>query len=310
MGRMHFIFLMVFIFLGFGTAYSQEKAPRDGRINSNDWDQIHILEDTLGVLGYATLNDSADITRMAACHKLIPMLVKALKFENSFHYKFDRLHTISIQYAPDSSFRIFTWQLYVNKDDYRYFGAIQMNTPALKLFALSDRSMKVEDPENEILSPEKWYGSLYYNIREFKSGKEKKYLLFGYDAFSYWEKRKIIDVLSFKDGQPVFGAPVFVTKEPEKNFTKNRFVLQYSSEASARLNYDEEMKMIVYDHMEAMATERGVILVPDGTYEAYEYSKGVWKHIDKLENTIMDTPPIPMPVLDANKKDIFGKDKH
>ena len=64
--------------------------------------------------------------------------VRALTVKNSFYYPFDSLLTISKLYAPDSSFRIFTWQLM--KDDYMYLqkGAIQMRTAdgSLKLYPL------------------------------------------------------------------------------------------------------------------------------------------------------------------------------
>ena len=42
------------------------------------------------------------------------MFVRALVSKNSFYYPFDSLVTISKLYAPDSSFKIFTWQLVIN----------------------------------------------------------------------------------------------------------------------------------------------------------------------------------------------------
>ncbi|MCB0546903.1 MAG: hypothetical protein KDD19_04895, partial [Phaeodactylibacter sp.] len=122
------------------------------------------MEDTLALLAYAVIHDSLPEHRFGACREMIPKLVKALKVEHSFQYPFERLKSVSIQYPRDSSFRIFTWQLYVDKDDYRYYGAIQMNTPGLKLFPLIDRSFKIEDAEHQALSPEEWYGSVYYNL--------------------------------------------------------------------------------------------------------------------------------------------------
>lgn len=77
-------------------------------------------EDTLALLAYVIVNDSLPEHRYSACHKLIPMLVSALKTPNSFRFPFERLKSVSIMYPPDSSFRVFTWQLYVDKDEYRY----------------------------------------------------------------------------------------------------------------------------------------------------------------------------------------------
>ena len=66
--------------------------------------------------------------RFRADSFFIRMLVRSLKIPNSFYFPFDSLQTISKLYAPDSSFRIFTWQ--VKKDVYVFMqrGAIQMRT--------------------------------------------------------------------------------------------------------------------------------------------------------------------------------------
>ena len=93
--------------------------------------------------------------------------MKALKTPKSFEYPFPQIERISIQYPQDSSFRIFTWQLFVGKDDYRYYGAIQLNTEELKLIPLVDRSYKIENPKHQVLNNRNWYGALYYNIHQF-----------------------------------------------------------------------------------------------------------------------------------------------
>ncbi|MFN7116109.1 MAG: hypothetical protein ACK4TA_04880 [Saprospiraceae bacterium] len=273
--------------------------------------QLKLSEDTLGILGYAVVNDSLEENRFAACHAMIPALVRALKTPNSFQYKFDRLKNISIQYPQDSSFRIFTWQLYVNKDEYKYYGAIQMNTPELKLYPLIDRSANVADVEQEALSTDKWYGAVYYNLRECKNAQGKYYLLFGFDGYEFFRKRKVIDVLTFgKDGKPIFGAPVFVQEEKGKPATtKKRVFLEYSAASSVRLNYDEALEMIIFDHLIPMAGQynEGMVMVPDGSYQAYKYDKGLWKYQPMVLHEIMDEAPRPSPVLDTRDKNIFGK---
>lgn len=272
---------------------------------------LELSEDTLGILGYAVVNDSLEDNRFAACHAMIPALVRALKTPNSFHFAFDRLKNISIQYPQDSSFRIFTWQLYVDKDDYRYYGAIQMNTPDLKLYPLMDRSFNVTDVEQEVLSADKWYGAVYYNLKETNTKNGKYYLLFGFDGYDFFNKRKVIDVLTFdKEGKPVFGAPVFVSEEKGKPITaKKRLLLEYSAASSVRLNYDEALEMIVFDHLIPMAGQygEGMVMVPDGSYEAYQLEKGVWKYQPMVLHAIMDEAPRPNPVLDTREKNILGK---
>ncbi len=279
-----------------------------------DAEKMMVYEDTLALLSFLVVNDSLPENRFGACQKLITTLVQSLKTPNSFGYPFERLKSVSILYPPDSSFRIFSWQLYVDTDEYRYYGAIQMNNAQLKLIPLIDRSFEVTNVEKDILTSDKWYGGVYYNIRQFDTGKDKKYLLFGYDAYSFFRKRKFADVLSFNDGKAVFGAPVFIETSPEtgERIFRNRLMKEYSAEASFKFNYDESLGMIVFDHLEPIAGTygQGMVMVPDGTYEGFKLDKGQWIWVEQVFTQTMDEAPIPEPVLNNRKgKDILGKNK-
>ena len=252
---------------------------------------------------------------MPPAAKLIPTLVKALKTENSFQYPFLRLgQYVSIQYPADSAFRIFTWQLYVNEDEYRYYGAIQMNSGELKLYPLIDRSYDYIIPEQEVQSNEKWYGALYYNIKEFNTSEGKKYLLFGFDAYRFFAKRKIIDVLTFGENGPRFGAPVFQKMEDTLLRSQHRILLEYSAETSVRLNYDEVRQMVTHDNLIPFGRNYpgydGDIFVPDGSYVGYKQEGDSWAYVDKLFHHVVDEAPRDQPVLDNRKdRNIFGKRK-
>ncbi|MBI1227248.1 MAG: hypothetical protein GC192_18595 [Bacteroidetes bacterium] len=294
-------------------AFAMNSHAQAGKISAENLTKLKDYEDTLALCAFLVVNDSLPDERFGTCKKLITTLVQALKTENSFNYKFDRLKSVSIQYPQDSTFRIFTWQLYVDVDDYRYYGAIQMNSEKLQLFPLIDRSSEVESEEYDLLTPEKWYGSVYYNLKEFKTGEGSKYLLFGFDGFSFFNKRKIVDVLSFKQGKPVFGAPVFVQEDSLGNQTiRNRLVKEFSAEASFKLNYDETWGLIIFDHLMTMAGGygQGPTQVPDGTYEGYKLENGRWNWVEKFWTQTMDEAPRPEPVLDSrNGQDIMGKEK-
>ena len=99
-------------------------------------------EDSLKI--YATNIIQADDAenRFKADSLFTRMFVRALKTNYSFKYPFDSLETISKLYPPDSSFRIFTWQMVISEDVVRQHGAIQMRTAdgSLKLFPLIDKS--------------------------------------------------------------------------------------------------------------------------------------------------------------------------
>jgi hypothetical protein len=204
--------------------------------------------------------------------------------------------------------------LFVNDSTYRYYGAIQTNQAELKLFPLIDRSFEMDImPAYEQLSADNWYGALFYNIRQFDTKEGRKYLLMGFDAFEFFTKRKVVDVLSFDtQGKPVFGAPVFVRENAKPGLKEQRLFFEYSAEASVKVNWDEQYKMVLFDHLIPFPSPfgRGMTAVPDGSYDALKLEKGHWKYIDKVFNDSQKDVPFPEPILDGRKdKDISGKAK-
>lgn len=271
--------------------------------------QMSHLEDSLNNLAKTIMMDSIQENRVLASQKFAPLLEEALQQPYGFDYPFDSLRTISIQYPPDSSFRIFTWQLYVDVEEYQYFGMIQMNKEQPQIFPLQDASETMDDPEYEVVDATEWYGSVYYNLKAFDTPEGTQYLLFGFDGYRFFDKRKVVDVLRFRDGTPVFGAPVFAKVEEGRSpITQNRLVREYSAAASIRCNFDPEHDVILLDHMALVrrVDGNGMSLIPDGTYEGYRYQDGLWVYEEKLFHVILDTPPRPKPILDTNKKDLFG----
>jgi hypothetical protein len=307
-----YLAILLFVLTCQSALVAQNKNNKAGKLSKEITEKIHASEDSLAILAYAVVNDSIEQERFAACKVLITSLVRTLKAENSFNYPFSRLKSISIMAPPDSSFRIFTWQLFVNDSTYRYYGAIQLNQRELKLYPLIDRSFEMDIPPTyDQLSADNWYGALYYNIRQFESKEGRKYLLMGFDAFEFFSRRKVIEVLSFdKQGKPVFGAPVFVRSNPKPGLKEQRLFVEYSSEASVKVNWDEQYKMILFDHLIPFPSPfgRGMTMVPDGSYDGLKFEKGNWKFIDKVFNDSQDEPPMPEPILDSRKdKDISGK---
>lgn len=302
MRNLFFLLVISLLIPVFAQAQSKVKISAAGQ------KELKLYEDTLGILSFLTLNDSIAESRFAATRKMILTLKKALKVTNSFQYKFNRLKPISIQYAPDSTFRIFTWQLFVDDNTYHYYGAIQMNTPELKMYPLVDRSAKIEDVQQAVNGPDNWYGVIYYNILKLKEPDGVKYLLFGLDTYSFFKRRKIIDVLTFKDDQVVFGAPVF-PKTLNNEGPVNRLLLEYSAETSVKMNWDEAQQMIVFDHLIPFngTAKSGPVNVPDGSYEGFKIAQGKLVYVDKLETQILEEAPSPQPSLNVKKNAIYDR---
>jgi hypothetical protein len=245
-------------------------------------------DDTLKIFSDKMINAPEAPERFRADSNFIRGLVRSLKVKNSFYHAFDSLHTVSILYAPDSSFRIFTWQL--KKDEYVYLqkGAIQINTNdgELKLFPLFDYSMYTGKPMDSVRTNNNWIGAIYYRIimKEFRG--KKYFTLLGFDDFAVSSNKKWMEVLTFNSRQePVFGGPFISFKEDTaKKPVQSRFGIEYKKEANTLLNYDPDLDIIVFDHLisETDEPDRKNTYIPDGSYEGFKWQDGQWVHVDRV----------------------------
>jgi hypothetical protein len=253
---------------------------QDGRM------QLQQMENELKPLATAILNEEQFIDRFKADSAFTRGLVRALRTQHSFRYRFDSLITISQQYAPDSSFRIFTWQIQMeDMNHFRQKGAIQMRTSdgSLKLIPLFDASKFTEAPFDSVRTNQNWIGAVYYNIIQTSYNNRKYYTLFGYDENDARSTRKWMEVLTFDvNGNPQFGGRYFNYREDDIKPKQPafRFCLEYKKDANAKLNYDPELNMIVMAHLvsEEGDNKKKHTLVPYGTFEGFKWLGGKWVH--------------------------------
>ncbi len=290
-------------------------------ITAENLEKLHKAEQDLNPLAFSMIMDTNNLQRMKACYAFIPKFVDALQVPGSFAYGFDSVPILSKMYPADSSFRVITWQVMLDGGSYRYFGAIQMNSDKdLKLYPLIDRTDSIASPHDTILSPTFWYGAFYYNMLETKAKGKTYYTLFGFDGHDLTSRIKLMDVLHFEDGKPVFGAPIFeIPDSVSQHFPYTvkkpvtRFMVYYKFDAKLTLNYNPDDKIVVFDHI--MAThEHGkditLALVPDGSYDAFEWKNGKWVYISNVYELTIDrgNPPLPAPSPNV-KGDINQKPK-
>jgi len=275
------------------------------RLSTSERKILEKKEDSLVMFANRIISGRNAENRFEADSQFTRIFVRALHIKNSFDYPFDSLITIAKVIPPDSTFRIFTWQLVINGEIIRQHGAIQMRTldGSLKLFPLIDKSDGIVNINDTVTSNLAWIGALYYKIIEEKSFGKNYYTLLGFDDNNLSSDRKIIEVLTFKNGRPVFGGPFF-------SFQNNglrpnpvaRYIMEYKKNAGPRLNYDTGLHIIVYEHLisETGEPKKKYTYIPDGDYEGLKWMDGKWVHIEKVFNQI--TPegkePVPEPILD------------
>jgi hypothetical protein len=277
------------------------------RISSADYKALQQQEVLLKPTAIKIIQGITSKDRFMADSLFTRQFVKALTTKNSFYFPFDSLETVSRLYAPDSSFKIFTWQMMINDNVIRQHGAIQMRTydGSLKLYPLIDKSDVTTSLLDTVGNNKGWIGAIYYKIVQKKSSNQNYYTLIGYDENNIRSNRKIIEVLHFANDEPTFGGRFF-SFENDKPFktSQSRYIMEYKKNASPRLNYDDELDMIIVEHL---ISEEGKpnskwTLVGDGDYEGFVWKNGKWIHVNKVFNqaTPQGKEPVPVP-LDKNK---------
>lgn len=283
------------------SSYSYGQMATGNHFTASERLRLEKQEDSLMRFAFDIVNAPEANQRFRADSVFIRMFVRSLKIQNSFYYPFDSLQTISKLYAPDSSFRIFTWQ--IKKDVYVFIqrGAIQMRTAdgSLKLIPLHDVSMFTRKPEDSIRGANNWIGAIYYKIIEKNLNGKNIYTLLGFDDFTINSNKKWMDVLTFnEEGQPVFGGPYFSFKNDSAKVSKKpvyRFYLEYKKEATTTFNYDSSLNMIIYDHLisETEEPNRQETFVPDGDYEGFTWVNGQWLHVPKVFTATLEEGHFP-----------------
>lgn len=301
-----FLFLISFIILG-NSCFAQQLSKANRK-------ELQKKEDSLKVFALDLIQGRNADERFTADSQFTKMFVRALKVNGSFEYPFDSLVTISKLAPKDSSFKIFTWQLVVNDDVVRQHGAIQMRTAdgSLKLFPLIDRTDAIQNVEDTITNNLSWIGAVYYKIIEEKSFGNNYYTLLGFDENNLNSNKKVIEVLTFKDGEPVFGGSFFSFQDNsinKKSFA--RYVMEYKKNAGPRLTYDTELGMIIYEHLisETGEPNKKYTYIPDGDYEGLKWKDGKWVHIQKVfsQVTPQGQEPVPEPIRDAKGNIDYSK---
>lgn len=264
--------------------------------------ELRKMEDSIKVYGRKMINEKNASDRFAADSVFIRMLVRSLKVPNSFNYPFDSLETISRIYAPDSTFRIFSWQFQRDENYYRQRGAIQVRTEdgSLKLYPLLDMSDFTTAPEDSVRTGKNWIGAIYYGIVMKTYNNKNYYTLLGFDDNNLRSTKKWIEVLTFNNqGAPVFGGPFFtiVDKQVKPSNSIDRFCFEYKKEGRARLNFDKELDMIIYDHLisETNEPDKQYTMVPDGDYQGFKWVNGKWTQVDKVFDYKLQDGEAPVP---------------
>lgn len=217
---------------------------------------------------------------------LLQLFDSVLRLPYSHEYPFSNLRLGNVA-SHDNTVRLFTWNVVHTEGNYYNYGLLQVYDKKQKsysIYSLSDSSKTIQNAEQAVCTPQFWYGSAYYQLIEKKHKGETYYTLLGWNPNTIYTQKKVIETLYFNDNnEPVFGVPIIRT---ERNELHHRIVFEYSAKNSMMLRYDEQKKMLVYDHLSPSDDRYEGIFEfygPDFSVDAYMFSHGEWLYTKDVD---------------------------
>jgi hypothetical protein len=261
-------------------------------------------EEKLAFYADVMVNASKASHRIQAGDRFNELFLEVLTKPNSFEYPFDSLEWISKQQPSDSTFRIFTWYL-ASEGQFKYYGFFQ--TKDSQLIMLEDNLQYHPEIIYDITGPSNWYGQIYYDLKEYVKAGKNSYLLFGARVRDINTNQKMATPLTWNGTELKFGEELFF-KNSRHGAT--RLLIEYFSRSKASLKFDEELNLVIFDHIVPVVNpyeSNDVLLVPEGTFEGFKFENGRWQYEEKIFKEHYDTAPVPEPILKNNDKDLFGR---
>lgn len=258
---------------------------------------IKDAEKTMMELLKETRQEKSDSARIILNEKLVLLLAKTLSMHESYPWPFDSLNIGKLK-STDNKLRIFNWNIQQN-DRTNLYSMVILNIEKDKVIVFKTISSLQKLDDIAVYKDGNWPGGLFYKIIERKDGPKNLYVLLSWDGFSPQASRKSIDALSFdNDGMPVFGAPVFKTKEG----LKNRVVSEYAATSAFTQTYNRQKitlsnvrksqrkindEIIVLDRLmpmsEALEGQRWAYVPAGNIYDGYVYFNDFWTFVEDIE---------------------------
>lgn len=244
---------------------------------------LSIYEDSVITKLESLSRRNSDAKNKSINDSICQLLRTVTSSNSSFNYTFPNLSRyMGVKTSTDNKFRIYNWNLIRYNNEYSYFGIIQVKGKdnTIHNFFLTDSSSSITDPEQKQLTPDIWYGALYYEIIPKTEKRSTYYTLLGWDGNDMFTNKKIVEVLYFEnDTLPRFGAPIFkISDEPKINI-KKRIIFEYSYQSGFTLTYNNQLDMIVFDHLSpSKSIYRGHMEYygADFSYDALVFENRMW----------------------------------
>lgn len=129
--------------------------------------------------------------------------------------------------------------------------------------------------EKSRYTAKEWPGAVYYEVLLQHQGNRPVYTLLGWDGADNIRTRKVIETLSISGSKLKFGVPII---SAGRGSTK-RYIMEYSDQVSAILQWREDLEMIVMDHLSPPSSDlegQTAYYGPDMSYDGFVWKKNHW----------------------------------
>lgn len=247
-------------------------------------DDFTFFESRLQTLANKILMEESDSLKRVASQLLKEDLEELLLLKGSFQYEFESVEQLSILKSPDNKIKIYNWVVPLKDGTFEYCAYIQFlkKRKQQSFIALEDISAFIKNESTKEFTNGDWFGALYFDLLHNRFNKKDYYTLIGWDGNDSISTKRIVDILHFEEEeQPIWGAPIIKMNDG----THHRMVLEYSKKTSARMNYNEDLEYIVFDHLSPMeGAQIGMyeFYVPSLSFNGLTFKNGKWRFVEDV----------------------------
>jgi hypothetical protein len=209
-------------------------------------------------------------------------LKEVLEAPGILDYPFDKLNTMSTIKSPDGVFRVFNWNIENENQIHSHFCYLVKKGRGSKnqIIKFKEDKFTLGPRPDGMLTPNRWYGGLYYKIVPIEVGRKTMYTMFAYNGGNRSSNKKILDVFWFKGRSLRLGYPIFQDERNEEELHRRVF-FEFSEKASISMKYDERINKIIFDHLVPEAGNlKGMYeyYIPDMEFDAYFWQNNFWNY--------------------------------
>ena len=209
-------------------------------------------------------------------------LKSILTYPGVLEYPFDKLTTISTIKSPDGAFRVFNWNVENESQIHSHYCYVVRKGRGGKnqVIKFKEDKFTLGPRPDGMLTPNRWYGGLYYKIVPIEVGRKTMYTMFAYNGGNRSSNKKILDVFWFKGKSLRIGYPIFQDERNDEELHR-RIFFEFSEKASISMKYDERLNKIIFDHLVPEAGNlKGMYeyYIPDMEFDAYFWENNFWNY--------------------------------